>query len=171
MDWIIHGTTNCGVHVVMYSYFLLSSFQRMRKFANMIKPFLTVCQITQLVLFIVHCIYTRFSECPSKIFFIQMINVGVLVFFFLKFYKKSYLDVKKFNKDQIKEPRIRIITPRSSPKLICSSPYFSPYLRTNPPTCFLNSPFSPIYRYLSILFLHLNFPIVKLKFEIKSKTK
>lgn len=92
------GAVNSAVHVIMYSYYFLSSFKQFVKFTNYVKPFLTAIQIIQLVVLFGQCIVALLPGCnASKVFAVQLANIAFLIFMFVKFFIKSN---KKSNKKE-----------------------------------------------------------------------
>lgn len=85
------GFLNSCVHCVMYSYYFLSSFDSLKKFTVKIKPFLTAIQIVQLLSLIVHCFRALVSCGASKLYYLQILNLVLLVSMFTRFYFKNYL--------------------------------------------------------------------------------
>ncbi|CRK92018.1 CLUMA_CG005598, isoform A [Clunio marinus] len=84
---------NSSVHVVMYLYYFLSSFKRIAVIINGLKPFLTIIQLLQLVLMLGHCVVAIMPGCicgVSKLFYIQIANLSILIYFFMKFFIESY---------------------------------------------------------------------------------
>lgn len=90
MDLYI-GAVNCSIHVIMYSYYLMSSFPRLRNITNCIKSFITIAQIMQFIT-VLSNFYIAFSmNCYLSItFYLQAIQVVVLLVLFIKFYAQSY---------------------------------------------------------------------------------
>lgn len=90
---------NNAVHLVMYTYYLLSSFKILQKFTSKLKPFLTAIQIAQLFAIFGQTIIAVLPNCHATwVFKLQFLNVFILILMFLAFYFKSY--VKKSEKSK-----------------------------------------------------------------------
>lgn len=88
----INTYINTCVHIAMYSYYFLSSFKKISQFTKFIKPFLTAFQIIQLLVIVGHCIVAISPSCnASKLHFLAIINVVILISLFLRFYFLNYL--------------------------------------------------------------------------------
>ncbi|KAG5680915.1 hypothetical protein PVAND_010393 [Polypedilum vanderplanki] len=98
---IYFGAINSCIHIIMYGYYLISSFENMRKFSNLIKPFLTAIQITQLSLLVGQSISALRPSCkvPKFLFIIQGLNVLYLIYMFSKFFIKSFMKGKNKKKE------------------------------------------------------------------------
>lgn len=87
---------NSAVHVIMYSYYLLSSFKVFRPFTNSIKPAITFIQIAQLVAIFVQSVLSILPGCiTSPLYYIQVVNIGILILMFVKFYYETFVVEKK----------------------------------------------------------------------------
>lgn len=100
---IYFGAINSCIHIIMYGYYLMSSFDQFRKISNLIKPFLTAIQITQLALLVGQSISALRPSCnvPKFLFIIQGLNVAYLIFMFGQFFVKSFLKKQK-RKNELK---------------------------------------------------------------------
>ena len=98
MEWFI-GALNSAVHILMYGYYFLSSFNQCRKYTNFIKPVITFIQITQLFVIFGHSVAALLPGCnASWMFVFQMLNAGFLISMFVKFYVNSYIRNKVIDK-------------------------------------------------------------------------
>jgi GNS1/SUR4 family len=84
------GVINSAVHVMMYSYYFLSSFKVFKKATQSVKSLITSVQIVQLVVLFLHCFHTIASCNMTKLYYLQAGNLAFLVFMFFKFYAKNY---------------------------------------------------------------------------------
>lgn len=75
----------------MYSYYYLSSFKSLRDRLKIVKPFITIIQLTQLVLIMLHSAIGLLPGCTvTKIFYLQVANGVILFGYFIKFFVQSY---------------------------------------------------------------------------------
>ncbi|XP_033211342.1 elongation of very long chain fatty acids protein AAEL008004-like [Belonocnema kinseyi] len=99
-----HGTffgfLNSFVHIIMYSYYLLSALEP--KFQPYLwwKKYLTVLQMVQFFLVIVHAFQLLFIDCNYPKAFVWWIGMHALMFYLLfrKFYQISYKKNPKIEK-------------------------------------------------------------------------
>lgn len=98
MDLYIGGI-NSLVHIIMYTYYFLSSFDHLRKLTNVVKPFLTKIQIIQLTIILGHCITAVQPSCKTVHFvhYLQIMNMVFLLTMFGNFYVQSFMKKKKQN--------------------------------------------------------------------------
>jgi len=92
---------NSCVHMVMYSYYFFSSFQNKKLLEVMqrIKPFITVLQLVQFIIVIVHLTIAILPSCGASYFFhLQLINFIVLTFLFGQFFVQTYIKKRKVPK-------------------------------------------------------------------------
>lgn len=89
------GAINSLIHIFMYSYYLLSSFQSTKKMMEAIKPLITILQLAQFLIIFGHCLVAVISCSATKLFYIQFPNVFLLIFMFLKFFIKTYTNVHR----------------------------------------------------------------------------
>ncbi|XP_011504429.1 PREDICTED: elongation of very long chain fatty acids protein 1-like isoform X1 [Ceratosolen solmsi marchali] len=96
--WTFIMMPNCLVHVIMYSYYLLACLgPRMQKKLSPWKPYLTMLQLIQFVIMVIHTSQALLPSCEPKLkplAFIYMSNVIVIFYMFWDFYKKAYLSKK-----------------------------------------------------------------------------
>ncbi|CAO1442149.1 unnamed protein product [Diamesa hyperborea] len=87
---------NSGIHVIMYSYYLLTSFKVWEKYLKMFKPILTSMQLIQFIIILGHCTAAVLPGCrASPIFYGMFVNVVLLFILFGNFFIKNYLKSKK----------------------------------------------------------------------------
>lgn len=90
MELFIVVANSC-VHVVMYSYYFLCSLKLCPKWVQKLKPLLTSLQIVQLSLMLEHCLVALGPDCgATRIFYLQTLNIVVLLCLFVNFYQNSY---------------------------------------------------------------------------------
>ncbi|KAG5684733.1 hypothetical protein PVAND_013947 [Polypedilum vanderplanki] len=88
---------NNKVHILMYTYYLCSSFNSIKKKVAKFKPILTAVQIIQLMLILGQCFAAKFCG-QNNLFYAFMGNISILLFFFGDFYYKTYLRKDKSEK-------------------------------------------------------------------------
>ncbi|XP_076228121.1 very long chain fatty acid elongase 4-like [Nomia melanderi] len=93
---------NCGIHVLMYTYYLLSSYgPKIQKILAPIKPMVTLSQIIQFLVMLVYMMQSFIPGCAgtetAAIIMITdvLINLGL----FCNFYKINYMN-KKIKKNE-----------------------------------------------------------------------
>lgn len=87
---------NNNVHILMYTYYFLSSFKKLLQPLKKFKRLMTAIQIFQLVLILGQCVAAKMCGYPN-LFYVTGFNVLVLIFFFGNFYYKTYLNKKTKN--------------------------------------------------------------------------
>ncbi|KAF6198164.1 hypothetical protein GE061_007911 [Apolygus lucorum] len=91
------GLLNTFVHIVMYSYYLLSALgPHMQRFLWW-KKYLTSLQMAQFVAIMVHAFQLLFIDCNYPKAFVWWIGMHAVMFFFLfkEFYNQSYNGAKR----------------------------------------------------------------------------
>lgn len=87
---------NSCVHVIMYSYYFLSTFKSLAYPMKLLKPLITALQIVQLVVLVGHCTVAIMPSCnATKLYHLSLLNLGILIFMFGRFYAKSYIKKKE----------------------------------------------------------------------------
>lgn len=83
---------NCGVHVIMYGYYFLATFPTLQKQLTW-KRYLTLAQIIQFVLSMIHFSFQGLSSCqyPPALAIIGFIFNFVFFVLFIDFYRIAYL--------------------------------------------------------------------------------
>ncbi len=86
------GSLNSCVHIIMYCYYFLSSFEKMTRFTNKVKPYITFLQIVQLMVLFGHSCVALMPSCHvfKPAFILQSINLAILISMFLRFYVKNF---------------------------------------------------------------------------------
>ncbi|XP_041976089.1 elongation of very long chain fatty acids protein AAEL008004-like [Aricia agestis] len=93
---IVLGFLNTFVHLVMYSYYAVSTFPEIAKYIWW-KKYITKMQMIQFVLIMM---YVVFEYCTSPCLFSNkllvtfLINLSLVLYLFMDFYKKSYKSAK-----------------------------------------------------------------------------
>ena len=93
--WIIHALINCTIHFFMYTYYLLSSYESMKKYTDRVKSSITIVQIIQLVFICIHSTFHTFATCGSLLFVTQALNTALLTVLFVNFFVQTYIKKKK----------------------------------------------------------------------------
>ncbi|XP_017889788.1 elongation of very long chain fatty acids protein AAEL008004-like [Ceratina calcarata] len=90
---------NCSVHVIMYTYYLLTSYgPSMQKRLKMIKPMITTIQLVQFVIIIFLSLRVIFvPKCTGAKVYASILLIDVIVNFvlFSNFFKQNYLKNNK----------------------------------------------------------------------------
>lgn len=84
---------NSIVHIIMYSYYLLSSYQVFRPLTNRVKPAITIIQLAQLVTMLVHVYAALQPSCDANkfIYVLHAVNLVILISLFSNFYIQTYI--------------------------------------------------------------------------------
>lgn len=91
------GLLNSLVHIIMYTYYMLSAMgPHMQKYLWW-KKYLTALQLIQFVAIMVHAFQLLFIDCNYPSAFVWWIGMHAVMFFFLfkEFYTQTYLKRKK----------------------------------------------------------------------------
>lgn len=97
---VIGGFINAFVHVIMYSYYFVSSMgPRFQHFNLMWKKSVTICQIVQFIAVAIHSFQFVFMECAFPAGFSWWIAATELLFLglFINFYRNAYRKKKKID--------------------------------------------------------------------------
>lgn len=89
---------NCGIHVIMYSYYLAASYgPRVQRYLAGIKPVITMLQMVQFVVLIVYLIQAFIPGCPGVRFIsgVLLVNLSINFYLFYQFYQENYVKNKK----------------------------------------------------------------------------
>ncbi|PNF37535.1 Elongation of very long chain fatty acids protein AAEL008004 [Cryptotermes secundus] len=107
------GLINTFVHIVMYTYYLLSALGPHYQKYLWWKKYLTTFQMVQFVVIMVHAFQLLFTECNYPRAFVWFIGMHAVMFFFLfnEFYKQAYQ----------KKRRISVVKTRV--EKVCSKQY------------------------------------------------
>lgn len=86
------SSINCYIHVMMYSYYFVSSFPSLQKYTKYVKSFVTLAQIAQLLIVLSNFYVVLKTNCHvTSLFYLQSLNVFTLLALFTNFYVKSYM--------------------------------------------------------------------------------
>lgn len=95
MSEIIVAVINTGVHVVMYTYYLLSSLESTKNLITPIKPLITSMQLIQFLILMSQCFVHFNPSCNGSKFFVLLFpNFIFLIYLFGKFFIETYLKKK-----------------------------------------------------------------------------
>ncbi|XP_061384271.1 elongation of very long chain fatty acids protein 7-like isoform X2 [Danaus plexippus] len=97
---------NNAVHVIMYSYYLLSSegSPAVKSFLIKYKKWLTIMQMVQFTLMILYSVQVFFPSCPAPlgITVLYFPNVIFVYYMFYNFFKQNYGRQNNMKKNEIK---------------------------------------------------------------------
>lgn len=95
MDFL-PAVINSIVHIIMYAYYFATSFQAMNFITRKVKPIITIIQLVQLMMIVSHTIVAVLPSCnSSNLFYLQVVNIFILIGLFSNFYVQSYLKKKQ----------------------------------------------------------------------------
>jgi hypothetical protein len=87
---------NSMVHILMYTYYFASSFKTMNFNTRKVKPLITIIQLIQLVIIVGHTLVAVLPSCnASNLFYLQFVNILILIMFFSNFYIQNYIKNKR----------------------------------------------------------------------------
>ncbi|XP_076245359.1 very long chain fatty acid elongase AAEL008004-like [Calliopsis andreniformis] len=92
---------NCGIHVVMYTYYLLASFgQKIQLYLQPFKPIITIAQMVQFVAMILYALQSALPQCHHQRILGSTIIVNLMInlVLFYNFYRKTYKSQKSKSK-------------------------------------------------------------------------
>ncbi|XP_076245139.1 very long chain fatty acid elongase 7-like [Calliopsis andreniformis] len=92
---------NCGIHVIMYTYYLLATFgPGIQPYLQPLKPIITITQMVQFVGLILYSLQGMFPYCHHQLIPASIIIVNLMINFvlFYNFYKQNYTVKKNKNK-------------------------------------------------------------------------
>lgn len=86
------GLLNTFVHIIMYTYYLLTAMGPQYQKYLWWKKYLTALQMVQFILIMVHAFQLLFVDCNYPKAFVWWIGMHAVMFFFLfrEFYRQSY---------------------------------------------------------------------------------
>lgn len=86
------GVINSFIHIIMYTYYMLSAFgPNIQKYLWW-KKYLTILQIVQFIIIFLHNFQMLFTSCnfPKPLSFLLTINTGLFIYMFGSFYVNNY---------------------------------------------------------------------------------
>ncbi|XP_043493652.1 elongation of very long chain fatty acids protein 7-like [Polistes fuscatus] len=94
---IIIGILNSTVHIIMYSYYLISALGPKYKKYLWWKKYMTTVQLIQFVIMMIYLLFTLVMDCgvPKILTYCFMIHVVIFIYLFSNFYRKAYIRQKK----------------------------------------------------------------------------
>ncbi|CAO1431020.1 unnamed protein product [Diamesa serratosioi] len=89
---------NSIIHIIMYSYYLLTVFKVLEKYLKKFKPIMTSMQLIQFVLILGQCIAGMMPSCKqSKLFYLMFVNIVILTTMFGNFFRENYTKKKSLS--------------------------------------------------------------------------
>ena len=96
---------NAFVHILMYSYYALSTFPALRPYLWW-KRYLTALQLIQFVLIILHSIYSMLNprcEWPKIFVYFTLANAVLFFYLFFSFFRANYSNRTRSNREKLDE--------------------------------------------------------------------
>lgn len=109
---IVAGFVNATIHVLMYTYYLLSSFGQTFGFVYRFKKYLTLAQIAQFVVLLIYYLLATQYSCGYNMIVVRLLCFEAVsnLCLFINFYRKTY-----GNKDRlVNVQKMMICTPLQS---------------------------------------------------------
>ncbi|KPI98130.1 Elongation of very long chain fatty acids protein AAEL008004, partial [Papilio xuthus] len=97
------GVINSFIHVIMYTYYLISGLGPQYQKYIWWKKHLTSLQLVQFVIVFYHNFVVMFCDCnyPKSINFLLALNAGLFLYMFGNFYYRSYVNIDYKKTDAI----------------------------------------------------------------------
>ncbi|XP_003704078.1 very long chain fatty acid elongase AAEL008004 [Megachile rotundata] len=89
---------NCGIHVIMYSYYLAATFgPTVQRYLNKIKPLITIMQMIQFIVLMLYVAQAFIPGCSDLKFLpgIMLVNLMINFYLFYQFYQEAYVKKNK----------------------------------------------------------------------------
>ncbi|CAL7952338.1 unnamed protein product [Xylocopa violacea] len=99
------GLINSFVHVIMYTYYLLSSVGPSMSKYLWWKKYLTSLQLIQFCIIFVHSLQVFFNGCnlPKVMMMILLANTGIFIYMFGSFYVENYIKNQRASEKGVEE--------------------------------------------------------------------
>ncbi|RUS76900.1 hypothetical protein EGW08_015339 [Elysia chlorotica] len=97
------ATLNCGIHVLMYSYYMLSAFGPAMQPYLWWKRYMTGLQLVQFGLVLIKTISVIYLDCgyPVGHAYILVVYLVILIALFSNFYKQTYLKAPRTKREPL----------------------------------------------------------------------